>query len=104
MQNQNPVFDDLSRLMSSIAGTMAGAGREAQTRMQERLREAMGGPDMVSRDEFEAVKAMAAEARAEVEALRAELAALKTGATAKAAPKAAAKAAPKSAAKKIDIA
>ena len=87
MQNQNQLFEDLSRLMSSAAGTMAGASRELQTRIQERFREAVGGLDMVGRDEFEAVKAMAAEARAEVEALKAELATLK--AAPKTAPKAA---------------
>ncbi len=73
MQNQNQVFEDLSRLMSSIAGTMAGAGREAEAKMKEKLREAVGGADMVSRDEFEAVKAMAAETKAELEALKAQL-------------------------------
>jgi BMFP domain-containing protein YqiC len=73
MQNQNQVFEDLSRLMSSLAGTVAGAGREAEARMREKLRDAMGGMDMVSRDEFEAVKAMAAETRAELEALRAQM-------------------------------
>ena len=79
MQNQNPLFEDLSRLMSSVAGTMAGAGREAEQRMKEKLREAVGGVDMVSRDEFEAVKAMAAETKAELEALKAELQALRDG-------------------------
>ena len=73
MQNQNQLFEDLSRLMSSAAGTMAGAGREMQARMQEKFRDAVGGLDLVSRDEFEAVKAMAAEAKAEVEALKAQL-------------------------------
>lgn len=80
MQNQNQVFEDLSRLMSSIAGTMAGAGREAEQRVKEKLREAVGGVEMVSRDEFEAVKAMAAETRAELEAVKAELQALRDGA------------------------
>jgi BMFP domain-containing protein YqiC len=96
VQNQNQMFEDLSRLMSSIAGTMAGAGREAETRMKEKLREAVGGVDFVSREEFEAVKAMAAETRAELEALKAMIAA---GAQ----PAAAKTAQPKSAAKKIDI-
>ena len=77
MQNQNPLFEDLSRLMSSVAGTMAGAGREAEQRMKEKLREAVGGIDAVSREEFEAVKAMAAETKTELEALKAEIAALK---------------------------
>lgn len=97
MQNQNPLFEDLSRLMSSVAGTMAGAGREAEQRMKEKLRETMGGVDMVSREEFEAVKAMASETRAELETLKAELQALKGGSPAQ--PTTAAK--PK--AKKIDI-
>lgn len=96
MQNQNQMFEDLSRLMSSIAGTMAGAGREAETRMREKLREAVGGADFVSREEFEAVKAMAAETRAELEALKAMMAAGGQPAAAKAT-------APKNGAKKIDI-
>lgn len=76
MQNQNQMFDDLSRLLSSIAGTMAGAGREAEARMKEKLREAVGGVDFVSREEFEAVKAMAAETKAELEALKASFGSL----------------------------
>lgn len=83
MQNQNPLFEDLSRLMSSVAGTMAGAGREAEARMREKLREAVGGIDMVSREEFDAVKAMAAETRAELEALKAEIATLRAEPAAK---------------------
>jgi BMFP domain-containing protein YqiC len=74
MQKENQLFEDAARLMSSIAGTMAGAGREAEARMRERLREMIGGLDMVSREEFEAVKALAASTRAELEALKAELA------------------------------
>lgn len=73
MQNQNQMFEDLSRLLSSIGGTMAGAGREAEAKMKEKLREAVGGIDMVSREEFEAVRAMAAETKAELEALKATL-------------------------------
>jgi BMFP domain-containing protein YqiC len=99
MQNQNPFFEDFSRLMSSVAGTMAGAGREAETRMRERFREMMGGMDMVSREEFEAVKTMAAEAKAELEALKAELEALRGTA----APAAKPDRAPRAKAQKIDI-
>lgn len=73
MQSQNQVLEDLSRLMSSLAGTLAGAGREAETRVRERLQRAIGGLDMVSREEFEAVKAMAAETRRELEELKARL-------------------------------
>ncbi|MFN3371207.1 MAG: accessory factor UbiK family protein [Sphingomonadaceae bacterium] len=75
MQNQNPLFEDFARLLSSMAGTMAGAGREAEARMKEKLRELVGGLDIVSREEFEAVKAMAASTKAELEALKATLAA-----------------------------
>lgn len=74
MQKANPLFEDLARLMSSVAGTMAGAGREAEQRIRERIRELVGG-DFVSREEFEAVKELAASTRAELEALKAELAA-----------------------------
>ena len=77
MQKENQLFEDVARLLSSVAGTVAGAGREAETRLKEKLRDAVGGLDLVSREEFEAVKALAANARAEVEALRAEIAAMR---------------------------
>ncbi|WP_199555498.1 accessory factor UbiK family protein [Sandaracinobacteroides hominis] len=73
MQNQNQLFEDFARMMSSIAGTMAGAGREAEAKMKDKFREAMGGMDFVSRDEFEAVKQMASETKAELEALKAQM-------------------------------
>src|SRR3546814_1615643 len=57
-------------------GTLAGVGREAEGALRERFREFMGGFDFVSRDEFDAVKAMAAAARDEVEELKARLEAL----------------------------
>lgn len=79
MQNQNPIVEDFTRLMSSIAGTMAGAGREAEAKIREKIRETVGGLDMVSREEFEAVKTLASEARAEIEVLKAEIAALRGG-------------------------
>lgn len=70
MQNQNQIFEDFARLMSGIAGTMAGAGREAEAKMKEKLRETIGGEDWVSRDEFDALRAMVQELKAEVEALK----------------------------------
>ena len=73
MQSENRLFDDFAKLMNGLAGTMAGAGREAEAHMRERVRSFLGGPDFVSRDEFEAVKAMAAAAREEADALRARL-------------------------------
>ena len=90
MQSENRLSDDFVKMMNGFAGTMAGMGREAESSAREKMREWMGGMDFVSRDEFEAVKAMAAKAREENEALKARVAVLeaKLGGTAsKAAPK-----------------
>ena len=76
MQSENKMFDDLVRMVNGVAGTMAGAGREAESSMREKMREWVGGVDFVGRDEFEAVKAMAAAARDENEALKARIVAL----------------------------
>lgn len=76
MQSENRLFDDLAKLMNGVAGTVAGMSREAQAAFREKNREWMGGADFVSRDEFEAVKAMAAAARDEADWLRARLDAL----------------------------
>ena len=85
MQSENKMFDDLVKMMNGFAGTMAGMGREAESSMREKMREFVGGQDFVGRDEFEAVKAMAAAARDENDALKARIAALeaKLGGTAK---------------------
>jgi BMFP domain-containing protein YqiC len=69
---------DLAKLLNSAAGTVAGMGREARDGARERARELFGGLDFVSRDEFEAVKAMAAKAREEADELRARITALET--------------------------
>jgi len=76
MQSENRLFDDFAKLLNGAAGTLAGAGREAQAALQERTREWVGGLDIVSREEFEVVKAMAAEARDEAEELKARIVAL----------------------------
>lgn len=76
MQSDNPLFSDFAKLLNSAAGTFAGMGREARDAARERFREAMGGLDFVSREEFDAVKELAASAREEVEALKARIAAL----------------------------
>lgn len=80
MQSQNRFFDDLVKMLNGAAGTFAGMGREAENSMREKVREFVGGMDFVSRDEFEAVKAMAAAARDDADALRARLDALEAGA------------------------
>ena len=76
MQTENRFFDDLAKMLNGVAGTVAGMGREAESSMRERMKEWVGGMDFVSREEFEAVKAMAAAARDEADALRARVAAL----------------------------
>lgn len=76
MQSENRLFDDLAKFLNGAAGTLAGVGREAEAGARARAREWIGGLDFVSRDEFEAVKAMAAVARDEADALRARLDAL----------------------------
>ena len=76
MQSQNPIIADLVKLANSAAGTMAGMTREARQSTRERLREAFGGIDFVSREEFETVKLMAQKAREQADALEARLAAL----------------------------
>lgn len=76
MQSDNRLIADFVKLANSAAGTFAGMTREARDSARERLRERMGGVDFVSREEFEAVKAMAANARAEADRLAARVAAL----------------------------
>lgn len=81
MQSQNRFFDDLAKVINGAAGTLAGVGREAESSTRERVREWIGGLDFVARDEFDAVKDMAAKARAEVDLLKARLDALEGKAT-----------------------
>lgn len=89
MQSENRIFDDLAKMMTGVAGTMAGMGREAEASIRERAREWTGGLDLVSREEFDAVKAMAAKAREEADTLAKRVAALeaKLGTTTKAVPR-----------------
>lgn len=76
MQSENPFIADFVKLMNSAAGTLAGVGREARDSARERFKEFMGELDFVSREEFDAVKDMAAKAREEAESLKARIAAL----------------------------
>ena len=74
MQSENPLIADIVKMANSAAGTMAGMPREARESARERMREAMGGMDFVSREEFETVKAMAQKAREQADALEAKIA------------------------------
>jgi BMFP domain-containing protein YqiC len=89
MQTQNKIFDDIAKIVNGAAGTLAGVGREAEASARERAKEWIGGLNFVDREEFEAVKAMAAAARDEVDALRVRLDALegKAAPAKKAAPR-----------------
>lgn len=82
MQSENPLIADFVKLMNSAAGTVAGMTREARDSARERFKETMGGLDFVSREEFDAVKSMAAKAREENEALKARIDALEVKITA----------------------
>ena len=73
MQSENRLFEDFVKMMNGAAGTFAGMGREAESSMRQKMRDWVGGLDMVSRDEFDAVKAMAAAARDDNDALRARI-------------------------------
>ena len=75
-QTNSRFFDDLSRLMTDAAGLADGARREAQTFARSQIERMMSGMDMVHREEFEAVKEMAARARDENVKLAARIAAL----------------------------
>lgn len=68
-QTQSRFFDDLSRLMTDAAGLADGAKREAQTFARTQMERMMSGMDIVTREEFEAVKEMAARARDDNEKL-----------------------------------
>jgi BMFP domain-containing protein YqiC len=76
MQSENPLIADLVKVANSAAGTFAGMTREAREGARERMKEALGGLDFVSREEFDAVKDMAAKAREKVEILEAKIIAL----------------------------
>jgi BMFP domain-containing protein YqiC len=76
MQSENPIVADFVKLANAAAGTFAGMTREAREGARERLKGALGGIDFVSREEFDAVKEMAARAREEAESLKARVAVL----------------------------
>jgi BMFP domain-containing protein YqiC len=76
MQTDNRFFDDLSKLAHGALGTFVGISKEMEQLIKNRMEHFIGGLDMVRRDEFEAVKAMADKARAENELLALKLARL----------------------------
>jgi len=69
MQSQNRFFDDIARVAAGAAGALSGVRGEIEARFRDQLERVLAGMDLVGREEFEAVKAMAARAREEQEML-----------------------------------
>ncbi|GJL97091.1 MAG: hypothetical protein DHS20C06_09080 [Hyphobacterium sp.] len=101
MQTRNPLLNDFAELMTDAFSAAQAAGEEAQTVFRAQADKMVARMDLVSREEFNAVKAVAQAAREEADALKARIEALEKTATKPAAKKTAAKpAAKKPAAKK----
>jgi len=76
MQTRNKIMDDISQLMTNAMGVAQGAKDEAETAMKSLMDRWLADRDFVTREEFDAVRAMAQKAREENEALKARLEAL----------------------------
>ena len=76
MQTRNKVFDDMSQLFTNAMGVAQGARQEAETAMKSMMDRWLADRDLVTREEFDAVRAMALKAREENEALKVRLDAL----------------------------
>ncbi|WP_292289264.1 accessory factor UbiK family protein [Marivita sp.] len=76
MQTRNKVFEDISQLMTNAMGVAQGARDEAETAMKSMMDRWLADRDFVTREEFDAVRAMAMKAREENETLKARLDAL----------------------------
>ncbi|GAA5065607.1 accessory factor UbiK family protein [Maritalea mobilis] len=79
MQTRNKIMEDMSQLMTNAMGVAQGAKAEAETAMKSMMDRWLADRDFVTREEFEAVRAMAQKAREENEALKARLDALEGG-------------------------
>ncbi|MFN4354724.1 accessory factor UbiK family protein [Parvibaculum sp.] len=88
-QTQNRIFDELGRLFTNAAGAAQGVRQEIETVIKGQAERLIADMDLVTREEFEAVRAMAQLAREENEALKARIEALEAAASKKAARKAA---------------
>jgi BMFP domain-containing protein YqiC len=78
MQGQNRFFDDLARVANGAVGALSGVRSDIEARLRDQLERVLAGMDLVSREEFEAVKAMAAKARDDQEELLRRIAALES--------------------------
>ncbi len=73
MQTRNKILDDISQLMTNAMGVAQGAKDEAETAMKSMIDRWLADRDFVTREEFDAVRAMAQKAREENMALKARL-------------------------------
>jgi len=78
MQTDNRIFDGFAKLFTDAAGAAQSLRQEVEAFMKSRMERLVADMDLVSREEFEAVKMLAAKARAENEKLEARLVALET--------------------------
>jgi BMFP domain-containing protein YqiC len=69
MQTRNRIFDDAAKLAGGAVGTLEGVRREIEALVRQQVERILSRFDLVTRDEFDAVKDMAARARAEQEEL-----------------------------------
>jgi BMFP domain-containing protein YqiC len=76
MQTQSTLFDDLARAMTGAMGMAAGLQDEAKSFLRAQADRLVAEMDLVSREEFEVMKQLASDARAEADALKARLDAL----------------------------
>ena len=76
MQTENRMLDDLARVATGALGALSGVREEVEAQLRQQFEKILDQMDLVTREEFEAVKAMAAKARTEQEALEARVAAL----------------------------
>jgi len=81
MQTRNKMLDDISQLMTNAMGVAQGARDEAETAMKSMIDRWLADRDFVTREEFDAVRAMAQKAREENDALKARIEALEQRAT-----------------------
>lgn len=80
MQTRNKFFDDMSQLMTNAMGVAQGAKDEAENAAKSLVDRWLADRDFVTREEFEAVRAMAQKAREENEALKSRIEALEAAA------------------------
>jgi len=80
MQTSSRIFDEMARLMNDAAGVAQGVRREFDTLFKTQAERVLRDLDVITREEFEAVKEMARIAREENEALKARIAALEAAA------------------------